>query len=147
MTTSTMTRQDAATLIAAQVTTATRQDGTTYTTAADDSDARQLVRDVHFNVFDGMLPNDWVYENTRAIVNLFTEDDDPDAYELADDYTTDLYAWLTDNLLFAGFVNVAMADYHYESIDTAIQSGQQNALGEMADCIGAWLDAYADTRS
>jgi hypothetical protein len=144
MTTSTMTRQDAATLIAAQFTTATRQDGTTYTTAADDSEARQLVRDVHFQVFEGMLPHDWVYKNTCAIVNLYAENDDQDesAYELADGY----YSW-PDNPVFIGFVNEAMAETHIDSLDNAIYAGQENALHQMGFTIGQWLDAYADTRS
>ena len=146
----TMTITDAASIINAQFTTATRPDGTVYITAPDDSDARQLVRKVHFDIFDGMLPNDWVYTKTSEIVNSFAAGGDENgevAEQSVDLYTTDLYAWLNDNLLFAAFVNDNMQYEHFTSIDAAISRGQYDALCQMTDCISTWLDAYADTRS
>ncbi len=149
-TNTTLTRQDAASIINAQFTTATRPDGSIYITADDASDARQLVRKVHFDIFDGILPNDWVYSKISEIVNSFAAGADENG-EVADQsvdlYTSDLYAWINDNLLFAAFVNENMEYEHFTSIDEAISRGQYDALCQMTDCISAWLDAYADTRS
>lgn len=148
-----MTTQTIAASISDQFRTQTRPDGSNYTTAEEGSAARELVQKIHFDVFNGMFPNDWVYEKTHALVDSIEEYDDPSDYlweivvSNVDIYTYDLLMWVGSNLQFMGWVDEAFSTWGTEidSLTQAIQMGQYEALSAMASVILQFMeDAEAD---
>lgn len=72
-----------------------------------DTKAHDLVKGIHFDLFDGKLPNDWVYDTTLSILEKLTEYDHNTVEDLIDisheiaDYITDedsheLMLWAVD---------------------------------------------------
>lgn len=68
----------------------------------------QLVRDIHFDHFDGCLPNDWIYETIDHAFDALLRDDIDDCCIDADDYTSDLIRWLQNPFAF-GYCDEALA--------------------------------------
>ena len=133
-----------------QFTTRTRPNGDSYITCDEDSDARELVMHIRADVFGVMLPNDWVYAKTLAVLEMIDESDDgyeTDVRELADIYTHDLYAWIAASHVFAGFVNDQMSFDRFDNMESAIIAGQSEALALMEQSIRDWMRGYIDTRS
>ena len=130
--------QERAQALADQFQTATRHDGTRYLIAPEDSDAHEIVRRVHLEVFDGILPNDWVYEATRDTLQLIAESDEFEPYDAAnliDYFSITAYQWAADHPAFRAFVNDAMARDRYTDIYDAIAAGQAAALIAIAETI------------
>ena len=71
-----------------------RQDGKEYVYCVDATPEklRDLIRDIHFNSFDGCFPNDWIYENIYEAFEMF-EERDFDIGKVLCDLTHDPYPW------------------------------------------------------
>lgn len=145
-----MTTQTIAASLSEQFRTQTRPDGSNYTTVEEGSAARELVQKIHFDVFDGMFPNDWVYEKTRALVDSIEGYDDPSDYlgEIVDSnvdiYTYDLLMWVGDTQHFMEYVDEAMEELEPKSLTQAIQMGQYGALCAMASVILQFMEEQAE---
>lgn len=80
---------------------------------------KQLIQDIHFDHFDGCLPNDWIYQIT---MHAF---DDYDNYEDKED-----------------FVNQVEADVYYHDLKRWMQEPFSfQWIDYCLDCFGAPLDA------
>lgn len=71
--------------------------------APNKDDLGDLVRDIHFDLFGGCLPNDWIYDQIHSAFCLFEEEggDEISLYGLeADPYYLGLYKWFGEPFAF-----------------------------------------------
>lgn len=112
-------------------TTAHRPDGKSFITLTDDApeNLQEFVRSVHFDYFDGCLPNDWIYK----VIDLAFDDLDEESLDNitleADCYYNDLQKWL-DNP-FAG-------DYCTEYMQETCEKMADCTFWDLVGC-GQWL--------
>lgn len=120
----------------------TRESGEAYITA--EGPALELVQAVHMRVFDGLLPNDWVFDKCAGILEALGDGSDADEIpdSLVDVYTSDLVEW-AQVAAFRGWIDSAMSEIHCHELDSAIRSGQWSALLAMSSVISAALEESA----
>ncbi len=122
--------------------TKTRDDGSVYVTCPGESPARELVQNVHFTCFEYMFPNDWVYQSVRDICEGIAENNES-LDSLLDVYTHDLIEWAS-NPSFRMWVEEAMEQEHYTSLDAAITAGQYAALTCIAYTVESWIESHVE---
>jgi len=85
---------------------------------------QDMIYECHYN---GMLPDDYVFEWVYEICNEISElsdDDDPTEIEVfADTYTHDLLKWLSSNLARLDFVEDAIDEGYEGKCDLALMIG------------------------
>jgi hypothetical protein len=112
---------------------------------------RDAIREAHF---DGRLPDDWIYESARSIVDSLSEHDDPDddtKHEICDGlvdiYTGALIAWLAQNNLNAGLVDEAQREgltSEESTLDQRIQMAQYMALTYICGALQSAIEAHVE---
>ena len=115
-----------------------RPDGSAYITANEGTEARDLVRHVHFSAFGGMFPDDWVYEKTRALLECIADGADPDTDYPLDLSTYTLVTWAASNTWWLSYVEEAMQETHYTNLSDACAAGQVLALAAILAAIASW---------
>ena len=140
-----MTNPQFAEEVSSQFTIATREDGTEYTTAPEFSAARRMVRDCHFDLFDGTLPNDWIYSTLADITDAYANGED-DSYALADQltdmYTNDLLNWCQEPFAMPYLDDAMQPDEgkNLTSFTGIITLAQRECLAVMARWVEDWLN-------
>jgi hypothetical protein len=97
-----------------------RNDETKYWCLEDGapSELRDLVYEIHYQIFEGCLPNDWVYDViSQAINELEDNGNDLDDINIeCDCYYGQLYKWLGHSFSH-GFCNKAVEEGYCEGKD------------------------------
>jgi hypothetical protein len=119
----------------------------------------QWIQDmIHACHYQGMLPDnyvfEWVYEFCNEISELGDDDDPLDIEVHADIYTHDLLKWLSSNLARIDFVEDAIDEYHagHDKCDLPLMIGigqekeMQEVLWTVIDKLKDRLDEMEDER-
>lgn len=113
----------------------------------------EAIRSAHF---DGRLPDDWIYENARSIVDSLSEHESPDddtQHEICDGlvdvYTSALTTWLASHGLNAGLVDQAQSaglTSEESTIDQRIQMAQYMALTYICSALRTAIEEQVSER-
>lgn len=114
---------------------------------------RDAIQSAHF---DGRLPDDWIYEQCRAIAGSLEERESVDCDDqheicdgLVDIYTGALTSWLEQHTGNAGLVDEAMAEGLCDesaTIAQRIQSAQYMALTYICGALVSAIESEAEER-
>ncbi len=88
----------------------TRPDGSTFMVAhGAPSELEELIKLIHFSIFEGCLPNDWVFEIISQAFDDLEETPFDDITLECDVYYHDLWKWFGNGFAH-GFCNEAMEE-------------------------------------
>lgn len=112
---------------------------------------QELIRAIHFDIFEGAMPNDWVY---ATIMEAFEDITDNDSYDINDLITTDIYnsdlfQWLQDCPYSQCFCDEALQEgwLQGKGLTDIIQGGQYIAKERIYRMVAEFLeeqDKYAE---
>lgn len=120
-----------------------RDNGVKFFCCSDDAPEyiNDLVQGVHFDLFDGCAPNDWIYEQiVHALDELEDKEDLEDITVEADIYYSDLYRWLQNR--FASWCcddAVAEGFADGKEIDKTLQAGNWLAKDRIYRYVAEWI--------
>lgn len=137
------TMQELAQIAYDSLETKTRDNGDTFITRKDDAPA--WLEDVCYAAHDGMFPDDYKYEFIKAAVDAIMDDEDPDEAldSDVDVYTGRLTAWLASSTSRMSYVDDAVDEYGWSSLDQALKLGQLTERREVYDAVYAALEGLA----
>lgn len=104
-----------------------------------------LIKDIHFDSFDGCLPNDWIYETTLEAFEALENDSLHDIAIEPDIYNTDLAKWL-NNPFSEEYCNQAQQDCCLEKagIYQIIGHGQYLAKERIYHTVNDFIQSEAE---
>ena len=102
-----------------------------------------LIREIHFRIFEGCLPNDWIY---KTILEAFEELEENKLDEInieADCYYNDLYTWLGEPFAH-GICNEYLEEFAYKTtkIYELIASAQWLAKDKIYNAVNEFMEEH-----
>ncbi len=123
------------------------QSGTKFMCLTDDApqELKDLVRAIHFDYFDGCLPNDWIYSVISEAFDDLKHDDLRGVNIEADIYNCDLIKWL-ENPFAVGIVDECIQeDGGCIGIIDRIQAAQYRAKSMIYQAVIDWIEEQTNT--
>lgn len=125
-----------------------RKDGSKFSTYREDcpDSVKDLCREIHFDIFDGTTPNDWVFDKIHEAFLFYDEYNDIDdfIYQVeADIAYCDLFEWLYNSFALEA-VDEKIKEYSSLGLIECIQCAQCDFISSIRGAVAEFIENEAN---